>query len=313
MNPAVYILIPAHNNKKEVLELLQCLKKQSYQNFKTVLMDDSSADDTEDAVRKSYPDTVILKGDGNLWWTGANVMGVDYILQVAGESDFILLLNNDLIVGNDYIEALVNASRHFRRAVTGSVLVDHDNHDFVESGVRLSTELGLTVNRDRDLILNTEYDTDVDTLPGRGTLVPIEVFRKIGNFNRKKLPHYGADYEFAVRARRAGYKLIVAHRAKVYARLNITGLVTPDKRFISMRECLTLLFSKKSKTNIYYYLNYVWLCSEKRYRMTNTFNYARGIISETFGKTIPGYPFRMAIRAISFICHKANLLPKKAC
>jgi GT2 family glycosyltransferase len=314
MMSKVHVLIPSHNNKKEVLELLGCLDQQTYKDIKIILVDDGSSDNTEEEVRKSYPDTVLLKGDGNLWWTGANVMGVDYILKAAGEGDFILLLNNDLVVENDYIETLVNASRYFGRAVTGSVLVDYDNRDFVESGVRLSNELCLIVNHDRELILNTEYDTDVDTLSGRGTLVPIEVFRKIGNFKLKKLPHYGADYEFAVRAKRAGHKLIVAHRAKVYAKLNITGLVTPDKRFISMRECLTLLFSKKSKTNIYYYLHYVWLCSEKKYRMTNTFNSARGIISGTLGKTIPGIPFRMAMNVISFISHKINLLlPKKAC
>jgi GT2 family glycosyltransferase len=314
MMSKVYVLIPSHNNKKEVLEILGCLDRQTYNNLQTILVDDGSADNTADEVSKSYPETVTLKGDGNLWWTGANVMGVDYILRVAGKDDFILLLNNDLVVENDYVEKLVNASRHFGRAVAGSVLFDYDNHDFVESGVRLSTELDLIVNRDRELFLNTDYDTGVDTLPGRGTLVPIEVFRKIGNFNREKLPHYGADYEFTVRARRAGYKLIVAHRAKVYAKLNITGLVTPDKRFISMRECFTLLFSKKSKTNIYYYLNYVWLCSEKKYRFTNTINSARGIISGTLGKTILGYPIRMAMHVIALVSHKINLLlPKKAC
>ena len=308
----VYVLIPAHNNKKEVLELLVCLGRQTYKDVSVVLVDDGSTDGTEAAVRGSFPHTLILKGSGDLWWTGANVMGVDHILQTAGEGDFILLLNNDLLVEDDYIESLVNASRLFGGALTGSVLVDHDNHDFVESGVRLSIELGLAVNRDREMILNTEYDPDVDALPGRGTLVPVEVFKKIGTFNYRKLPHYGADYEFTVRAKRAGYRLIVAHRAKVYAKLNITGLETPDKRYITLTECLTLLFSRRSKTNIYYYLNYVWLCSEKKYRLANTLNSARGIISGTFGKTIPGYPVLIAIRALSFICRKIFFIPKKA-
>lgn len=287
--PMVYILIPAHNNKRDVLELLQCLSSQTYKYITVVLVDDGSTDGTEDKVREHFPATFILKGDGNLWWTGANVIGVNYILKQAGDDDFILLLNNDLIVKENYIEILVDAGIRNERAVTGSALVDYHNPDFIESGIKLNRFLDLRVNQDSDLIHNTDFDFNVDTLPGRGTLVPIEVFRKIGNFNFKKLPHYGADYEFSIRAKRAGFKLIVSNRARVIAKLNISGINTSDKRTISLRECFDLLISKKSRTNPYYYLNYIWLCSEEGYKARNLFHSGRGILMETIGKTFPFY------------------------
>lgn len=294
----VFVLIPAHNNKKEVLELLGCLERQTYKSKEIVLVDDGSTDNTEHEVRKSYPDTTIIRGNGNLWWTGANVLGVDYILQVAGEDDFILLLNNDLVVENDYIETLVNASMANGRAITGSATVDYNDPDFMEGGIQLDHQLNLTVNRDNTLIEHTEIDTNVDVLPGRGTLAPVEVFKKIGSFNRKKLPHYGADYEFTLRAKRAGYKLIICHKAKVFAKLDISGIDIPDKKFISLMECYNLLFSRKSRTNLLYYTNYVWLCSEKAYRVRNLLGNVRGILMVTVGKT---YPVKIVMTPVIFI------------
>lgn len=286
----VYILIPAHNNKKEVLALLGCLSRQSYKDIKIVLVDDGSTDSTAQEVEELFPDTIILKGDGSLWWTGANVMGVNLILKEAKDGDFILLLNNDLVVEDDYVRALVGASVANGRAIAGSTLVDYNDHDYVSSGVRLDNYLNITVNDDKDSINSTDIDLKTDVLPGRGTLIPIEVFKKIGSFNLKKLPHYGADYEFTVRARRAGFRLLVSHKARVFARLDITGLVVPDKKIISLKECYQLLFSKKSKSHIFYYLNYVWLCSEPGYKLKNTFSSAKGILSTTLGKTIPFIP-----------------------
>jgi len=294
MTPMVYVLIPAHNNRDEVLELLRCLHQQTYENIRIVLVDDGSTDNTEEEVRVSFPETTILKGDGNLWWTGANVMGVNYILPIAKPEDFVLLLNNDLIIQKSYIETLVKSSISHQRAITGSLLVDYDNPDFVESGVQLSSRLDLIVNRDREKILSADHDLNVDSLPGRGTLIPIEVFKKIGNFNRKRLPHYGADYEFTIRAKRAGFRLIVSNKAKVFAKLNITGLeADPEKKIISLKECFSLLFSRKSKTNAHDYLNYVWLCSEKNYKFINLFHAMKGIMMETVMKTLPAYPIKI--------------------
>ncbi len=291
----VYVLIPAHNNKQEVLAVLQCLSDQSYRDLKIILVDDGSTDGTYESVIEEFPDTVVLKGDGNLWWTGANVMGVDYILDKARDGDFVLLLNNDLEVDRDYIGYLVEASTRNGRAIIGSTLVDANKPTYLEAGIKLSPNLDITVNTNLADINGREIDLGVDVLPGRGTLIPLEVFKKVGNFNKRKLPHYGADYELAVRARRAGFTLAVSHKARVFAKLDVTGLESPDKPIISLRECFNLLFSKKSKNNIYYYLHYIWLCSEKKYRLRNTIYGVLHVMSITVFKTIPMYPINIFV------------------
>jgi len=182
-----------------------------------VFVDDGSTDGTGDEVRRRFPFVKVLEGDGRLWWTGANVVGVAAIMETAEHDDFVLLLNNDLSIEDDYVAALVACSKRLGRAMVGSTIVDDERRDRMVAGLRLNCRLRITEQTDISAIRQSDYDQQVDVLPGRGTLVPVEVFQRIGTFDRRRLPHYGADYEFSIRAKRAGFTLAVCHRAKVFA------------------------------------------------------------------------------------------------
>lgn len=292
----VYALIPAHNNKPEVLQVLRCLERQRYGDLEVLLVDDGSTDGTGEEVRRRFPRVRVLQGDGQLWWTGANVLGVSDVTERARTGDFILLLNNDVSMDDDYLGELVKCSEHLGRAIVGSTIVDDERRDCMVAGLRLDRRLRVTEQTDAAAIRESEYDDQVDVLPGRGTLVPLEVFRRIGTFNRRRLPHYGADYEFSIRARRAGFRLAVSHRAKVYAKLRITGLYPPDRPRISFAECARLLCSRKSTANLRYYLNYVWLCSEPGDKWRNTLSHGVGLLLDTVGKTVVGFPLQACSR-----------------
>ena len=294
----VYVLIPAHNGKDDVLRLLGCLGEQAYREFKIVLMDDGSTDGTATAVARTFPDVTVLRGNGRLWWTGAIVCAVTHILRGANEDDSILLLNNDLTIDRDYVGQLVEASRAHGRCLVGSTNVDADNPRSMHAGVWMDNRLRLTVNSDEAVIRGGGIDDHVDVLPGRGTLIPVEVFNTIGGFNARKLPHYGADYEFSIRARRAGFRLIVSHRARVYARRAVTGFDIPDKGRLSIKESMTLLCSTKSKTNARYFLAYVWLCSNDDVRIRNTLAAAMALVTRIVLRTGPLYPLYLMGRSI---------------
>ncbi len=59
---------------------------------------------------------------------------------------------------------------------------------------------------------------------GRGTLIPVPVFEKIGLFDIEHFPQYMADYDFSKRANYAGYKLVVSTKAVVRSIVESTGL-----------------------------------------------------------------------------------------
>src|SRR5438270_60666 len=90
-----FVLTAVHNDLEKTKKLLACIKKQTMQSFQIIIVDDGSTDETSEYLKKKWPSVTVLKGDGNLWWTGSMYLGVEYILKIARQNDFIVTLNND--------------------------------------------------------------------------------------------------------------------------------------------------------------------------------------------------------------------------
>ena len=67
---SLFIVIPVHNRKHFTRDCLLSLRKQTFQNFTIIVIDDGSSDGTGEMIQKEFPEVVLLHGDGNLWWTG---------------------------------------------------------------------------------------------------------------------------------------------------------------------------------------------------------------------------------------------------
>ncbi len=181
-------------------------------------------------IEEEFPDVILLKGDGNLWWTGATNLGVKYALAQTDQDDYILTLNDDTMVRSDYLQSLFDAALNHPNSLIGSISVSNeDESTVIDAGVRINWLTAKYTNlaggrRYKDILHESSSIQKVVVLPGRGTLIPIEVFQKIGLYNFKHLPHYGADYEFSRRANMNGYKLLIHYEAVVVSDVKMTGL-----------------------------------------------------------------------------------------
>ena len=57
---------------------------------------------------------------------------------------------------------------------------------------------------------------NVDFLTGRCLLHPVEIFKKVKNYDSKNFPHYGADDEFSMRVKKYGYSTILCPTSIVF-------------------------------------------------------------------------------------------------
>ena len=202
---------------------LDSIRNQSYSDYRIVVCDDGSSDGTSAILAEQFPEVTVLKGDGNLWWTGATNECVKFILDNADSHDHLITLNNDLVLAVDYLEKMSEALTDHRDSILMSASYDIDNPDkLIEPGQRMDWLHAREITLDPRKY-NYHGLAEVTHAPGRGTLFPVEVFRQIGLYDFEKFPHYAADYDFTHRARRAGYRIFINYDAKLYSHVDATG------------------------------------------------------------------------------------------
>lgn len=217
LHDRIHIVVPVFNRRSLTERFLSCLRQQSFRNFETIIVDDGSTDGTAELVADRFPEVQVLRGAGNLWWTGAVNVGIRHAMAQAAATAAILVINNDVEIGPNYLEIIHRLWQSRPRTLIGSVAVDVNNQDIIIYGgtiVNWWTAKTTKLNSGRRLSEVERDDYDVSVLTGRGTLIPIQVFRDIGLYNDRHYQQTG-DEELPARAARAGYRLIINYSSVV--------------------------------------------------------------------------------------------------
>jgi len=265
MNNCIWIIIPVYNRKKMTRTCLESLTKQEFRNFQIIVIDDGSSDGTQEMIEGQFPRVHLIKGDGNLFWAKATNLGVNEALKKANQDDYILTLNNDLTVKPDYLNQLMNLASKSPKSLIGSISLDSDDNErILDGGVRIhwltaKFEHLKADKKYKELMGEDEMTQTVDALPGRGTLIPVNVFKEIGLYNAEQLPQYAADYEFSIRSKRRGYQLLINYQAIVVSHIKETGL-NNAACFLRWRDYLKSFVSIRSANNLHYRWNFSRLC-----------------------------------------------------
>lgn len=276
---AVHVLIPVHNRLSFTRECLRCFARQDYPRIHVTVIDDGSSDGTSEALAREFPGVTVIRGNGHLWWTGSMWRGVRQVQRIAQPQDYVLCINNDTTFEPDYVSTLVRVSREYGGAIVGSLLRSWTDKSLISFGPRIIWPRAEVheaarfyadpegTSRQQDVV-----DT-LDALPGRGTLVPVAVFERIGNFRRRLLPHYAADYEFAARAKRRGERLVLSTRAAVFTAPDPPAATATQRP--TPRAALRAMFSRRSSANIIDHLIFFTVSGPLRHRPRAMYTTAR--------------------------------------
>lgn len=192
---STYIVIPVHNRKKTTLNCLNHLQSNGDLNrYQVVIVDDGSTDDTAEAIAVNYPEIKILHGDGNLWWTGATALGMQYAHEQGAE--FIVWLNDDCLPELGTLDGLITFLKAHPNSIAaptcyaGSLQGEPQHNGF-------QGRQGCNANPGQTLV--------VDGTSGWCVAMPASVVKRVGLPNTRRFPHYSGDDIYTLQVTRAGY------------------------------------------------------------------------------------------------------------
>ncbi len=252
----LYILTAVHNYLEDTKKLLKSISSQTFRNFDIFLVDDGSSDGTNAFIHKNYPSVNIIKGDGNLWWSASLNLGLRKILKKAGKDDLVWIINNDCYFHKYVLQNLLSYQKRigYENNITGSVIMDSKTKKISDDGVSIDWKQ-----------MNFKSG-GTDALSTKGTLYPIQIFRKIGLFDAKHFPHYFSDYEFSIRAKRFGFGLNVCRKSHIYNRADRTGIERVSQK-LRPSEIINLILSKRSKVNLLLQINMIRYACPNEFRL----------------------------------------------
>lgn len=218
------VIIPVHNGLKYTINCLNSLSKQvqcthHFEEIALIVVDDGSTDNTANWINQHHPEVIILKGDGELWWSGAINMGMHYALNQL-HTDYILWWNNDIQADNNYLKNLGNILLDTRRAhIIGSkILYAHQPNILWSMGGRFSPKTGKKYLRGclQPDGPNYQETETAEWLPGMGTLIPVQIISQIGYLDNTAFPQYHGDSDYTFRAWSSGYQILVYPELKIW-------------------------------------------------------------------------------------------------
>lgn len=256
----LFIVIPVFNRISHTRKCLEAFEKQNFKDFTIILVDDGSTDGTGETVATRFPWVHRIEGNGNWWWTRSVNEGIKTALDMG--ATHILLINNDVWIAPNYIESLLEATNNNPFALIGSLNITMNTpHRIFSAGVKKFNPI--TFKETKYYQPFSEYKPShgkivpSSALNGRGTLVPVAVFDKIGLFDQKYMPQYGADFDFSMRAAKAGYPSLMSYDAIVYGDTEETGAGKPFMKQ-SLGKFLKSYLNPYSQTSYRMWATFVW-------------------------------------------------------
>jgi len=235
--------VAAVRNRRNIT--LQCLK--SLHRIETagletefVMVDDGSTDGTPDAVAEAFTDVHIIRGDGDLWCSGANNLGVKHALE--NDPDYVLVINDDTVFDSHFLQRMVATAEANPRSVVGGLLLlwDQPHRVFQVAPVWDTLHGGWRHRLEQTVWSVPNEPFEVELVVGNCTLFPAAAFREEGLFATKWLPHFG-DAEFTPRLRKRGWRLLIEPRARIF---NQPNELPPKMSLMSVGELYQVLWKK---------------------------------------------------------------------
>ena len=248
----IAVLLTVYNRKAITLAGLHSLISaiNEFNNneyiFDIYMTDDGCTDGTPEAVHHEFPCINIVKGNGDLYWSGGMRVAWNFAVKKT-KYDYFIWFNDDAMLYPSAIKHLFEADKFFKgkAIISGAFCNESGNASYGgwKKGVIMSP--------------NGEYQ-EISMMNGNLVLIPAKVYEKIGGI----LPIYKhslGDWDYGCRAAKAGFHVILTKDFVGVTSRHDKRIAEPFLSKYSIKERFKKLYSPMHDPRISWYFNKTYI------------------------------------------------------
>jgi GT2 family glycosyltransferase len=237
--PLVYVVTVTWNGKADTLQCLESLRRMTYPNFRLLVVDNGSQDDTVDVLRSKFPQVELLANATNLGFSGGFNLGLRHAM--AQGAGWLLIINNDTLVAPDLLVELMGHATDPAIGMLAPKIYSMSEPNRIWSvGGRRSRWTTEMVDGGHGQVDAGQWEVPLprDYFTGCALLLSRALLEDVGLFDAERFsPAYYEDSDLCVRARQAGWRLLLVPSAHVWHKgaASSGGNDSPQERYLMAR------------------------------------------------------------------------------
>ena len=205
--PTVSIIFPNYNGGTQPTECIRSITNLSYplSKIEVIMIDNHSSDNSVKLVKKRFPWVKIIVNAQNLGFAHAVNIGIKAAL-----GKFVFIGNDDIIFEKNSLQNLFNYLLSHQKVgvISGKIFVKSDPKKITSAGFMMNKWTG-----NIHTSVSPNKIKEPDWVPGCAMLVPKTVTRTVGLFDTNFSLIYFEDFDYCVRVKQAGYKVVYIPQA----------------------------------------------------------------------------------------------------
>jgi hypothetical protein len=211
--PKVAIIVLNWNSYEDTKECLESLANITYPNYEVIVIDNASSDSSIDRLEKEFSQHIFIRNNENLGFAAGYNVGIRHALN-SGD-DYILILNNDMVVEERFLEPAVEiAEQNKQVGIVGGKIYYYDDPKRISVvwGKYRWFRWGVLPHGKNQIDKGQfDYPREVQFVTGAMMLVKQEVFKLVGLLPEAYF-FWNEEWDFSYHVGKKGYKLYYVPR-----------------------------------------------------------------------------------------------------
>ena len=208
----ISIIVLNYNAGELLLNCIDSLKKSTDQNIEILVVDNISSDDSHTKCKKQFPDIRLIQNRKNLGYCGGNNVGIK-----EAKGEFIVILNPDTIVEENWLHEIFNAFNEFGDGLYQPKIISLNESNIIQSTGNMIHTFGFGFARDKGgkIIEKKEEIEKIGYASGTCLFTTKKVLEKVGLLD-EFLFLYHDDLDLGWRAAQIGINSYYVPKSKIF-------------------------------------------------------------------------------------------------